>query len=80
VGHLGIFFNAELIARLEQSFQIASFEEVAEAQRAEIKRWAERWEASEKRFAESGRWAKIAATWEHFEERFRKLQKRKSPA
>jgi hypothetical protein len=67
VGHLGIFFNAELIARLEQSFQIASFEEVAEAQRAEIKRWAERWEASEKRFAESGRWDKIAALWEHFE-------------
>ena len=52
---------------MEQSFQIASFEEVAEAQRAEIKRWAERWEASEKRFAESGRWDKIAALWEHFE-------------
>src|SRR5689334_15428001 len=29
----GVSLNAELIARLEQSFQIESFEEVAEAQR-----------------------------------------------
>ena len=66
----GVSLNAELISRLEHSFQIESFEEVAEAQRAEIKRWAERWEASEKRFAESEHLHKIAARdWQQFSER-----------
>jgi hypothetical protein len=50
----GVSLNAELVSRLERSFQIDSFEEVVEAQRAEIKRWAEIREASNKGFVESG--------------------------
>ena len=54
----GVSLNAELVSRLERSFQIDSVEEIVEAQRAEIKRWAEMWERSEKLLEESdNRWA-----------------------
>jgi Arc-like DNA binding domain len=37
----GVSLNAELVSRLEQSFQINSFEQVAEAQQDTIRRWAQ---------------------------------------
>jgi Arc-like DNA binding domain len=69
----GVSLNAELVTRLEQSFQINSFEQVAEAQRAEIRRWAkiaERYEA----FQQSVRridWEKMVGMWEKLEPSFK---------
>jgi hypothetical protein len=56
----GVSLNSELVGRLERSFQVDSVEEILEAQRAEIKRWANRSRAIEKVIVDSTTsWAEI---------------------
>jgi argonaute-like protein implicated in RNA metabolism and viral defense len=56
----GVSLNSELVGRLERSFQVDSVEEIFEAQRAEIKRWADRSRAIEKVIVDSTTsWAEI---------------------
>jgi Arc-like DNA binding domain len=61
----GVSLNAELVSRLEQSFQINSFEQVAEAQQDTIRRWAQiaqRYEILQRSYwdrLEKGDWKKL---------------------